>query len=166
MWPPAFSVFSAFFACAFVGRDDSARRSSFFVGIFRRLRAASDFPNDGKVTKGSPGDGSRWTLRAHIRLTPKPPLRGSPLHMDEKFPARGNLCAWVWSLPGLPRPWVGEKFSILRSHSCACVFRTDVLWCFCLPRDGGNASRRGVDGVTRMYACPHRPTIRNFSIVV
>ena len=30
----------------------------FRSGGFRRLRAASDFPSDGKVTKGSPGDGS------------------------------------------------------------------------------------------------------------
>ena len=42
------------------------------------VRAASDFPSDGKVTKGSPGDGSEWAMRAHIRLTPGPPLRRMP----------------------------------------------------------------------------------------
>ena len=39
--------------------------------------AARYFPIAGKVPKGSPGDGSGWTLRVHIRLTPGPPLRGT-----------------------------------------------------------------------------------------
>ena len=40
------------------GPDEGAgfKSGSFYVGGFRRLRAASDFPSDGKVTKGSPGD--------------------------------------------------------------------------------------------------------------
>ena len=37
-----------------------------------RLRAASFFPSDGKETKGSPGDGSGWTLRVHIRPSLSP----------------------------------------------------------------------------------------------
>ena len=55
-----------------------------YAGEFRRLRAASFFPSDGKETKGSPGDGSGWTLRVHIRLpyplcrfATSPPDRGS-----------------------------------------------------------------------------------------
>ena len=55
-----------------VGRDDSACR---FAGV--SPCGARYFPNDGKVPKGSPGDGSGWTLRVHIRLTPGPPLRGT-----------------------------------------------------------------------------------------
>ena len=42
------------------------------AGEFRRLRAASFFPSDGKETKGSPGDGSGWTLRVHIRPSLSP----------------------------------------------------------------------------------------------
>ena len=55
-----------------------------YAGEFRRLRAASFFPSDGKETKGSPGDGSRGALRAHSRppyplwpFGPSPPDRGS-----------------------------------------------------------------------------------------
>ena len=55
-----------------------------YAGEFCRLRTASDFLNDEKVTKGSPGDGSGWTLRVHIRppyplwpFGPSPPDRGS-----------------------------------------------------------------------------------------
>ena len=64
----------------------AARPGDFFFGRARRLGApshrvspcgASFFPSDGKETKGSPGDGSGWTLRVHIRLTPGPPLRGT-----------------------------------------------------------------------------------------
>ena len=43
-----------------------------YAGEFRRLRAASFFPSDGKETKGSPGDGSGWTLRVHIRPSLSP----------------------------------------------------------------------------------------------
>ena len=71
-----------------------------YAGEFRRLRAASFFPSDGKETKGSPGDGSGWTLRVHIRLSPGPPLRGLPLAVGRTFPARKIRSAWVRFLPG------------------------------------------------------------------
>ena len=68
-----------------LGRDPARRFGGFLRGGgFRRLRAASFFPSDGKETKGSPGDGSGWTLRVHIRLpyplcrfATSPPDRGS-----------------------------------------------------------------------------------------
>ena len=56
-----------------------------YAGEFRRLRAASFFPSDGKETKGSPGDGSGWTLRVHIRLSPDPRYGGYPLKWAENF---------------------------------------------------------------------------------
>ena len=49
-----------------------------YCGGFRRLWAAGFFLSDQKETKESPGDGSAWTLRVQIRLTPGPPLRGTP----------------------------------------------------------------------------------------
>jgi len=55
----------------------SGRWVALFAGELRRLRAASSFAHGGKGTKTPPGDGSGWTLRVHIRLTPGPPLRGT-----------------------------------------------------------------------------------------
>ena len=76
-----------------VGRDDSARRLGglyCFAGVFRRLRAASSFASGGKGTKTPPGDGSGWTLRVHIRLSPDP-ITGDALLFDvAEFPARKN----------------------------------------------------------------------------
>ena len=49
------------------GRGDSA------------AAAAGFFLSDQKETKESPGDGSAWTLRVQIRLTPGPPFTGDAL---------------------------------------------------------------------------------------
>ena len=49
-----------------------------YCGAFRRLWAAGFFLSDQKETKESPGDGSDWTPCVQIRLTPGPPLRGTP----------------------------------------------------------------------------------------
>ena len=84
------------------GADEGAMIERFFVGPdahigpldgsfrreFRRLRAASDFPNDGKVTKGSPGDAADGHFVPIGPLTPGPPLRGLPLWLGVGFPAR------------------------------------------------------------------------------
>ena len=48
-------------------------------GRFRRPWAAGFFLSDQKETKESPGDGSAWTLRVQIRLTPGPPFTGDAL---------------------------------------------------------------------------------------
>ena len=53
------------------------------------MRAASDFPSDGKVTKGSPGDAADGHFVPIGPLTPGPPLRGDAyLSGFAKFPAR------------------------------------------------------------------------------
>ena len=63
--------------------DGSFRRG------FRRLRAASFFPSDGKETKGSPGDAADGHFVPIGPLTPGPPLRGDAyLPRIAKFPAR------------------------------------------------------------------------------
>ena len=96
-----------------------------YAGEFRRLRAASFFPSDGKETKGSPGDGSGWTLRVHIRLSPGPPLRGLPLEVGRTFPARktGVLgCGFVRATG----PWAGGKLGLMRFRFCAWVCRTNA----------------------------------------
>ena len=63
--------------------DGSFRRG------FRRLRAASFFPSDGKETKGSPGDAADGHFVPIGPLTPGPPLRGDAyLLRIAEFPAR------------------------------------------------------------------------------
>ena len=84
---------------AHTGADEGPIIERFFVGpdaligplggSFRRgvpPCGAGYFPSDGKVPKGSPGDGSEWTLRVHIRLTPGPPIYGGyPLDVVRPF---------------------------------------------------------------------------------
>ena len=58
-----------------------------YAGEFRRLRAASFFPSDGKETKGSPGDGSGWALPHPYSPVPIPSgLRPSPLDKGSRPP--------------------------------------------------------------------------------
>ena len=113
-----------------------------YAGEFRRLRAASFFPSDGKETKGSPGDGSGWTLRVHIRLpyplcrfATAPPDRGSrppdpryggyPLKWAEHFRrAKSGVlgCGFVRATG----PWAGGKLGLMRFRFCAWVCRTNA----------------------------------------
>ena len=58
------------------------------AGEFRRLRAASFFPSDGKETKGSPGDAADGHYVPIGPLTPGPHLRRLPLGVGKTFPAR------------------------------------------------------------------------------
>ena len=91
--------------------------NSLYAGNFAAA-AASDFLSDEKVTKESPGDGSGWTLRVHIRipyplwpsaiiptpfgLRPFPPDRGNrPLDKGSRPPGgrlRKNKKGQVWDL--------------------------------------------------------------------
>ena len=74
---------------ALIGPLDSSFRRG-----FRRLRAASFFPSDGKETKGSPGTrpmdyGSAYAPPRSIGpLSPDPIYGGYPLRWARKFPAR------------------------------------------------------------------------------
>ena len=77
---------------------------------FRRLRAASFFPSDGKETKGSPEDGSEWTLRVHIRLTPGPLFTGvTPWGRQRISGAQNQEC--LSAVPSGPTGGLsGQKF--------------------------------------------------------
>ena len=78
-------------------------RAGDFAALFCRVSpcGASFFPSNGKETKGSPGDGSGWTLRVHIRLTPGPPLRGTHTRKYvENF--RRAKSEWLVSIPAGP----------------------------------------------------------------
>ncbi len=59
-----------------------------YAGEFRRLRAASFFPSDGKETKGSPGDAADGHFVPIGPLTPGPPLRELLLEPGRILPAR------------------------------------------------------------------------------
>ena len=99
-------------------------------------------PSDGKETKGSPGDGSGWTLRVHIRLpyplcrfATAPPDRGSrppdpryggyPLKWAEHFrrAKSGVLGCGPVRATG---PWVGGKLGLMRFRICAWPCRTNA----------------------------------------
>ena len=84
--------------------------------------AARYFPSDGKVPKGSPGDGSEWTLRVHIRLTPGPPLRGTRTCRREQNFRRAKS---EWRPRFIPPHWglAFQKLKLVRFHSRAWLGR-------------------------------------------
>ena len=90
------------------------------TGEFRRLRAASDFPSDGKVTKGSPGDGSGWALTRPYSPYPGPHYGGRTPEKLCVISGAQNLSGWSEFPPG---HWaLGlQKLPLLRFHSCAWV---------------------------------------------
>ena len=58
---------------------------------FRRLRAASDFPSDGKVTKGSPGDAADGHFVPIGPLTPGSPFTGAIPWSGQSISSAQNL---------------------------------------------------------------------------
>ena len=97
----------------------------FSAGVFRRLRAASSFARGGKGTKTPPGDGSGWTLRVHIRLTPGPPLRGTLSCLMLLNFRRAKM---EWPPRFLPGHWaLGlQKLPLMRFKNCAWVSRINA----------------------------------------
>ena len=76
------------------------------------MRAASDFPRDGKVTKGSPGDAADGHFVPIGPLTPGPPLRGTrTCQVLQNF--RRAKSEWLVPItagplgPGIPKIVVG-----------------------------------------------------------
>ena len=85
-----------------MARPSGRAALSLFAGSFRRLRAASFFLGAQKETKKALGGGRDRISAAVPPHSPRrrplgPPLRGSPLCALGKFPARGDLCAWLRS---------------------------------------------------------------------
>ena len=66
-------------------------RFRFLAGRFRRLRAASDFLNDEKVTKESPGDAADGHFVPIGPLTPGPPFTGVTPWARQKSSGAQNL---------------------------------------------------------------------------
>ena len=133
MWPPV-QFPPLYFACVSVGWGIApAAFYTFFARSFHRLRAARYFPSDGKVPKGSPGDaadGLRLRFappRSIGLLSPGPPLRRSPLSVVKKFPARGDLCAWVLFIPGPQGPWVCKNWNWYGSRPAPGLSELTVL---------------------------------------
>ena len=63
------------------------------------------------------GDGSRWALRAHIRLSPDPYYGGYPLGQTETF----RRAKSEWQSKFLPGHWVLglQKLQLVRFQFCA-----------------------------------------------
>ena len=119
-------------------------------GGFRRLRAASFFPSDGKETKGSPGDAADGHFvpigpppYPLCRFTTSPPDRGSrppvphygsySLSQAESF--RRAKSEWRSKFP--PGHWaLGlQKLLLLRFRWRAWLCRSGGGWCWAVGRD-------------------------------
>ena len=77
-------------------------------GEFRRLRAASDFPSDGKVTKGSPGDAADGHFVPIGPLTPGSPFTGVIPWSGQSISSAQNLSDTLNSRRATG-PWVSEN---------------------------------------------------------
>ena len=138
MWPPAISVFSAFFACAFVGRDDSARRSFPFRRVFRRPGGEFLFGRPKRNQKGARGcvqSAVRQSLPPPCRPSPRTPItRGYPLGWAKNF--RRAKSEWLSAIfsgplgPGIPKIEAGAAppprltLPSQRSRFVSCVGAT------------------------------------------
>ena len=77
-------------------------------GEFRRLRAASDFPSDGKVTKGSPGDAADGHFVPIGPLTPGSPFTGVIPWSGQSISSAQNLSD-ILNSRRATGPWVSEN---------------------------------------------------------
>ena len=98
-------------------------------GGFRCLRAASDFPNDGKVTKGSPGDAADGHFVPIGPLTPGPPFTGVTPWVRQKISGAQNLSGGSEFPPG---HWaLGlQKLRLVQFNFCAWFCRTNAPGAF------------------------------------
>ena len=80
----------------------------FRSGGFRRLRAASAFPSDGKGTKGSPGDAADGHFVPIGPLTPGSPFTGVIPWSGQSISSAQNLSDTLNSRRATG-PWVSEN---------------------------------------------------------
>ena len=128
-----------------------------FCRGFRRLRAASDFPSDGKVTKGSPGDAADG-LRLRIApprsigpLSPGPPLRGTDPAGLWSSQRRGGVGIECGTTP-LAAGAVGNGMCRGDGNKCAFVIVVSKL------RGGGTAADPAPTGQQRQNGGAGRKT--------
>ena len=100
-------------------------RFRFLAGRFRRLRAASDFPSDEKVTKGSPGDAADGHFVPIGPLTPGPPFTGVTPWVRQKISGAKNLSGGQRFLPG-HRALGLQNLELLRFQNCAWLYRANA----------------------------------------
>ena len=104
----------------------SGRWMALFAGEFRRLRAASFFPSDGKETKGSPGDAADGHSVPIGPLTPGPPFTGVTPWVRQKISGAQNLSGGSEFPPG---HWaLGlQKLRLVRFNLCAWLCRANAF---------------------------------------
>ena len=118
--------------------------------------AASDFPSDGKETKGSPGTApdEHFVL---IVAFPRTPLRGTRTCVSIENFRRAKS---EWASKFLPGHWaLGlQKFPLVRFHDCAWLCRANVPGAYSggSPKDLPYPNRKDFLETRRGEACPSR----------